>query len=134
MVASPVGAAGSNSVPEMQTPAGGGPAQQQAPFGSSPATGPTPNRGYEAAAVQRLGVALKQIEALLPLAGSGSPLGKDIIKVLGILTKHVPEGAVTPAAEQQSVQRMAMQNQQNQMMQQKMQQPPGGGAQPGMAA
>ena len=122
-----------------QTPAVSGPAQQ-APFGSSPATGPTPNRGYEAAAVQRLGVALKQIEQILPLAGSGSPLGKDLLKAINILAKHVPEGAVTPAAEQQSVQRMAQQNQQNQMMQQRMRQPgaPGGaqpgGAQPGMAA
>jgi hypothetical protein len=117
------------------TPAAGGPAQQQAPFGSSPAAGPTPNRGYEAAAAQRLGVVIKQLESLLPLVGSASEIGKDVLKMLNIGNKHVPAGSVTPAAERQNVQRMAMQNTQNQQLMQQMRpQAPGGGAAPAQAS
>jgi hypothetical protein len=122
-------------MPEM-TPAGGGPAQQ-APFGTSPAAGPTPNRGYEAAAAQRLGVILKQLEQLLPLAGSGSELGKDVLKMINMASKHVPAGAVTPAAERNNIQRMATQNTQNQQLMQQARQGAAGGGQaqpPGMAA
>lgn len=135
MVVSLVGVAGTKPMPEAMTPTAGGPAQQQAPFGSTPATGPTPNRGLEAAATQRLGIVIKQLEQLLPMAGAMSEMGKDVIKALNMLTKHVPAGTVTPAAERQNVERMAAQNTQNQSLMSQMQKPPGGGgAQPGMAA
>jgi len=92
--------------------AGAAPGQppQAAPFGASPVTGPTPNKGFEAAAVQRLGLVIKQLTDLLGLAGAGSDIGKDILKMLNIATKHVPPGAVTPAAEKNNIERMAMQN------------------------
>ena len=82
-------------------------------MGSSPATGPTPNKGFEAAGLQRLGVVIKQLEQLIPMLGSGTPPGADVLKALNLLSKHVPAGSVTPAAEKTSIDRMAMQNSQN---------------------
>ena len=114
------------------TPAAGAPGQpNQAPFGASPATGPTPNKGFEAAALQRLGLVIKQLTDLLGLAGAGSDVGKDVLKMLNIATKHVPPGSVSPAAEKNNIERMAMQNaQQGQMAGQMRQQPPGGAPPP----
>jgi hypothetical protein len=90
----------------------------QPPFGNSPATAPTPNKGYEAAAAQRLGLVIKQLEALVPLAGAASPIGKACLEALNKLVKFVPAGSVTPAAAKNNINQMAMQNaQQNQQMQ-----------------
>ena len=98
-------------------------------MGVSSATGPTPNRGYEAAAKQRLGVVIRQLEQLVPLAGATSDLGKSILKALNDLGKHILPGEVTPAAERNTLESAMMQNQQNSAMQQQLrQQPPGGGA------
>ena len=124
------------------TPAAGAPGQPtQAPFGASPATGPTPNKGFEAAALQRLGLVIKQLTDLLGLAGAGSDVGKDVLKMLNIATKHVPPGSVSPAAEKNNIERMAMQNAQQgqqaaQMRQQGGGQPqaPQGAPMPGMKA
>lgn len=108
------------------TPSAGAPGQpSQAPFGASPVTGPTPNKGFEAAAMQRLGLVIKQLTELLSLAGAGSDVGKDILKMLNIATKHVPPGSVSPAAEKNNIERMSMQNAQQgqqagQMRQQQM--------------
>lgn len=101
-------------------------AQQQAPFGSSGATGPTPNRGYEAAGLQRLGSVVKQLEELIPLLGSSSEAGQEVLKSLNRLAKFVPAGSVTPAAERNNIQQMASRNaqqdQQLKMLQQQRQQ------------
>lgn len=86
---------------------------QQPPFGSSPATGPTPNRGYEAAALQRLGVVVKQLEELLPMAGAGSEIGKAVLEALNKLVKLVPQGSVTPAGQKNALDQMQMKNAQN---------------------
>lgn len=68
--------------------------------------------------MQRLGLVIKQLTDLLGLAGAGSEIGKDILKMLNIATKHVPSGSVSPAAEKNNIERMAMQNTaQNQQMQ-----------------
>lgn len=105
-------------------------------MGSSPATGPTPNKGFEAAGLQRLGIVIKQLEQLVPLLGAGSEPGKAVLEALGKLAKHVPSGSVTPGAERANIDRMAMQNSQNNAAMQKMRaQMAGGGApQPGAAA
>jgi len=58
---------------------------QQAPFGSSPATGPTPNKGYEAAAMQRVGVLVKQMTEILPQVGATSDLGQALMKSITAL-------------------------------------------------
>jgi hypothetical protein len=94
-------------------PAGGQAPPKQAPFGSSPATGPTPNRGYEAAAAQKLGLVLKQLGELIPMAGATSELGMAIMDMIKKGSKFVPEGSVTPAAEKNQIDNMAMKNTQN---------------------
>ena len=118
--------------------AGAAPGQAQAaPFGASPATGPTPNKGFEAAAVQRLGLVLKQLTDLLQLAGAGSEIGKDVLKMLNIAAKHVQPGAVSPASEKNNIERMALQNAQQGQQAGQMRQQMAGGAQggaPGMPA
>ena len=130
------------------TPAAGAPGQSsQAPLGASPVTGPTPNKGFEAAALQRLGLVIKQLTEILPMAGATSDIGKTILDVLGKLAKHVPSGSNTQASERNAIDQMAMKNAQAAQTNKALQgggqpgggqgQPPmgGGGAQmPGMAA
>lgn len=104
-----------------QTPAAvpGAPQPQSAPFGSTPATGPTPNRGYEAAGLQRLGSVVKQLEELIPLVGAASEPGREVLKALGILVKLVPAGSQSPAAQRNNIEQMAMRNtRDNQQMKQ----------------
>jgi hypothetical protein len=119
-------------------PPGGQP--QQPPFGSTPATASTPNKGYEAAGMQELGVVVKQLEGLLPKVGASSEAGQAVLKALNSLVKFVPQGSVTPAAQKNSIEaqqrNMAQNNQQMQAIQamrQKMAQGQGG-QQPGVAA
>ena len=114
------------------------PQQQQAPFGQSPATGPTPNKGFEAAAAQRLGMIIKQLEEIIGTAGATSEIGQAALKMLNIGVKLVPPGSVTPASAKNNIEQMAMKNTQQaqQMAQLKQQGAQGGqpGAQPGAAA
>lgn len=102
------------------TPGGGqSPQPQQAPFGASPATGPTPNKGYEAQAAQRVGAIVKAMTDILPLVGATSDLGRALMKAMTDLGKHVPPGSTSNAGERNQIEKMAMQNQANgQMMQQ----------------
>jgi hypothetical protein len=99
---------------------GGQPAQP--PFGQTPATGATPNKGYEAAGLQELGVIVKQLEKILPQVGAGSDVGKAVLDSLNKLVKFVPAGSVTPAAQKNSIEAqqraMAQNNQQAQAVQQ----------------
>lgn len=117
-----------------QAPAAPGGSPSQPPFGTSPATGPTPNRGYEAAGLQRLGLVVKQLEEILPMVGAGSDMGKEVLKALNALVKLVPAGAVSPAAQKNNIEQMMMRNaQENSQMQalkqQRMQQQPQPGGQ-----
>jgi hypothetical protein len=80
---------------------GGQPAQP--PFGATQATGSTPNKGYEAAGLQKLGVVVKQLERMLPELGASSEAGQAVLKALTSLTKFVPAGSVTPAAQKNSI-------------------------------
>lgn len=96
----------------------GQPQGSQPPFGATNATGPTPNRGYEAAGLQRLGSVVKQLEEMIPLFGATSEHGREVLKALNILVKMVPAGSVTPASQRANIENMAMKNaQQNQQMQ-----------------
>ena len=96
-------------------------------MGVSPATGPTPNKGYEAAAMQRLGLVIKQLTEILPLAGASSDIGKTVLDVLTKLTKHVPAGSNSQASERNAIDQMAMKNAQAAQTNKALQQPPGGG-------
>lgn len=96
----------------------GGSQPQQPPFGTTPATGPTPNRGFEAAGLQRLGAVVKQLEELLPMVGAGSEHGREVLKALTILVKLVPAGSTSPASQRANIEQMAMRNtRDNQQMQ-----------------
>lgn len=113
----------SASVPgQSPKPAGG-----QPPFGVSSATSPTPNKGLEAAGLQKLGLVVKQLEEMVPMFGAASEPGKAVLKALSDLVKLVPSGAVTPASERNNIEQMASRNtQQNQQMQALKQQQGGG--------
>lgn len=118
-------------MPEQTPPAK---APNEAPFGASPVSGPSPNRGFEAAALQRVGVILKQLTEVLPLVGATSELGKDIMSVMTKLAKHVPAGSVSPAGEKAQLERSLMQNTQNNQQMQALKQqakPPMPGGAPG---
>lgn len=123
--------------PPMQGAPPGG--QQSAPFGSSPATQQTPNRGQEAKAMQLLAHAAKVLDQAYVTAGGTSELGQKLHKIVGDVNKLVVPGASTPASDRNTMEEMQIKNaQQNQMMQalqkQRMQAAQGGqgGAQPGM--
>lgn len=111
--------------PEAATPQGDTPAAP--PFGSSAATQPTANRGYEMAGLQRLGVIVRGLEQLIPLLGSASESGRDVLKALNMLSKHVPPGSVSPAAEANQIQQMAIRNAQQGQMAARLRQGLGGG-------
>ena len=104
-------------------------------MGVSPATGPTPNKGFEAAGLQQLGMVVKQLERLIPMLGASSDPGAAALKALNALAKFVPAGSVTPAAEKNAAENMMMKaTQGNQQMQALAQQRAGagGGASPAM--
>jgi hypothetical protein len=74
----------------------------------------------------------KQLTELLTLAGAGTDVGKDVLKALNILVKHVPSGSVSPADESGELQRRQMSNNQNNQQMQALrqsQQPPSSGGQ-----
>jgi hypothetical protein len=119
-------------------PAAPGGQPPQPPFGSTPAAAATPNRGLEAAGLQKLGVIVKQLEQLVPELGTGSEPGQAVLKALNSLVKFVPAGSVTPAAQKNSIEaqqrNMAQNNQQMQAIAQMRQKMAQGGGQPGAAA
>lgn len=93
--------------------------------------------------MQKLGIITKQLTELISLAGVGSDVGKDILKALNMLAKHVPPGSVTPAGEKNQIENMAMRAAQSNQQMQALKQPqpggapgapgmPGGGGPPGM--
>ena len=114
-------------------PSAGQDGAQQAPMGVSPATGPTPNKGYEAAVIQRMGLMLNQIYEMIPMVGATSEMGQNLRKIGDMLAKMVPTGASSPASDRNQINRMMMQNQQNMQAGQQMkpQAPPQGAQLPG---
>lgn len=96
-------------------------------MGASPVTGPTPNRGFEAAGLQKLGMALQALTDALPLVGATSEIGQAIMPMLTKLGKLLPPGSTSPAGQQNELRTAMMKNQQNQQMQQQLRQ--GGAAQ-----
>ena len=112
-------------------PASGAPSPTgKEPFGGSSASQATPNAGYEAAALQRVGVIVKQVQDLMNMVGATSETGQGLLKALNILVKMVPAGTVNPAAEKNMLEQAQMRNTQNMAMQQQLKQaamkPPGG--------
>ena len=107
----------------------GQPQTPQAPFGSTPAVQPTPNRGHEAAGMQKLGMLVQGMGDALPLLGPTSEAGMALLDCIKKLSKFVPSGAVSPAGQRNQLEQMALkQGQNNQQMQalKQMQQKPQG--------
>lgn len=110
------------------------PGAKAPPFGSSPATGPTQNRGYEAQALQELAVAVDQLGALMPKLGAASEAGQAVNDAIRKLAKFVPPGSVTPAAKANVMQTAATKNAQMGPQVQQMRQMAAQGPQPPGAA
>ena len=91
---------------------GAGTQPGQPPFGSSPVSAPTPNRGLQAAGLAQIVWAVRLLEKALPQIGAGTPPGKDILKAISSLTKHVPAGAASPGMEQTALQGLMQQSKQ----------------------
>lgn len=82
-------------------------------MGNSPAVGPVPNEGLQAAALQKVGVLLKISQAALQEAGAASDVGKTLLEVMTKLAKLVPTGSVTPAGTRNVLDQAQRQNIQN---------------------
>ena len=81
--------------------------------------------------MQGLGLALKILESLVPRLGSASPAGKDVLKCITTLGKHVEPGMVSQAGNKNELQN---QMQKMQQMRQQMARPQGAAPpQPGAA-
>jgi hypothetical protein len=80
--------------------------------------------------MQRVGVLVKQMTEILPQVGATSDLGQALMKSITALAKHVPPGTTSNAAEKNSIEKMAIQNQQNGAMQQQLKAPGQPGAAP----
>ena len=111
-----------------QTPAAAPQQSQQPPMGASPLSGPTPNKGYEAAGLQQLGSVLKQLERLVPLLGATSEPGAAVLKALSSLGKFVPAGSVSPASDANNAQQAMMKATQNNAQMQALKAQAAGGA------
>ena len=99
---------------------------------------PTPNLGLKAAAIPQVRLAVRILEAALPKLGVASEEGKDVMKALSILAKHIPADAASPGIEQNAIQQQMLQARQEAPMLQMLRQAQSGGAagpgaQPGSA-
>ena len=96
-------------------PAGAGGQPGQPPFGASPATTPNPNAGFKAQGKVRLGLIVRLMEMTLPDIGAGSEEGRDLLKALNTLAKHVPTGSAPQGVESAEMQRLMMKQKENGM-------------------
>jgi hypothetical protein len=55
-----------------------------------------------------MSLAIKMLGELMNKVGAASPMGKDIAKAIYDLNKHVPAGAVSPAAENNQLEALRM--------------------------
>jgi hypothetical protein len=125
-----------DAAPTPQTPqAPGQPGKPGgAPFGQTSAVGPTANRGSEAAALQKVTMAVKLLSEAFGEAGATSELGQGLMDPLKKLSKMVVPGSSTPASEKNTMDRMQMalaqQNKNAQMLRQQAMQKQGQPAAP----
>ncbi len=87
-------------------PVGAGTQPGQPPFGSSPTSVPTPNRGNEASGIAQLGVVVNLMAKALPMLGAHTEPGRILMKAMTDLGKYVPPGAVSPGVTQTSMEQM----------------------------
>src|SRR5215468_5477654 len=99
------------------------------PMGVSPATGPTPNKGYEMAAMNAIGTVVNKLMEVLSMVGPTSDIGKTLMDVIQKLTKHVKPGDTSQAAQRNVIREMEQKNLQASQTNKQLQ---GGGGMPGM--
>jgi len=92
--------------------AGAGTPPGQPPFGSSPVAQPTPNRGLQAGALGIVAQAVRLLEKALPMLGAETEPGKDVMRALPMLSKHIPPGAMNQGVENTALQQLMMQQRQ----------------------
>lgn len=80
--------------------------------------------------MQELGVLVKRLASIVSQVGATSEIGATAMKAMTMLAKHVPPGSTSNAAEKNSIEKAAIQNQQNGAIQQQMKQPGATGASP----
>lgn len=103
-------------------------------MGQTPATQPTSNRGSEAGALQKISVAINQLQEASAMVGAASEIGQKIGEVLKSLLKMSPAGSTSPTGEKNALQSaMLNQAQQNKAMQAMRAQAEGGGGAGGQA-
>ena len=56
----------------------------------------------------KLGLVIRQLETIVPLLGAGTEAGRDVLKALTNLSKHVPPGAVSPGVEKSAMDQMQL--------------------------
>lgn len=88
----------------------------KAPIGSSPATQPLSNSGIQAAGLAKLSIAVKLLETIIPMLGSGSEIGKAVLDTVNKLSKLVAPGTVSPGVEQSALSDIQNKARQNAMM------------------
>jgi hypothetical protein len=75
-----------------------------------------------------MSLAIKMLGELMNKVGAASPMGKDIAKAIYDLNKHVPAGAVSPAAENNQLEALRMRQMQMQPQMAALRAMSGGGA------
>lgn len=80
--------------------------------GPTPGSMPTPNTGEHAMGAALIGVIVKMMERAIPLLGAGSEAGRDLVKSLSSLSRHVPPGSMSPGIEGTAIERLALQQRQ----------------------
>ena len=75
---------------------------------------PTPNRGLQAAALAQVQQAVRILEKALPMLGVGTEQGKDVMKALTTLSKHIPAGSTSPGVESSALSQLLGQQRQDQ--------------------
>ncbi len=56
----------------------------------------------------QLGLIVKLMEEAIPKVGATSEAGRDLLQALTRLSKHIPPGAVSPAAEKNQMESMML--------------------------
>lgn len=98
------------------------------------ATLPSPNRGLQSKGLTQVQTAVRILEQALPLLGADTEPGKDVMKALTSLSKHIPAGSTSPGVERTGLQQMMQQQRQDQPQQALMKALSQGGGAPGAGA
>lgn len=86
------------------------------PPSGSPVTMPNANLGNEAKGMALLKVAVGLLEHALPLMGTASEAGKDLLAALPRLAKHVPAQSMSPGVENSALMTAMLQRKQDNPM------------------